>query len=251
MGTSSVWDTLLLPFRDPELNDETGFGALLVAFAALALPVTLRDLAALARRRALTPRGRLALMTAGGLAIAWFATARTPRFNIHLLGLLAAVGASAADGLGRGLGRHPLGVCTLSLAAFTTWFAVGQFGWDIGPPVSRQENRQAPFFAIPEEIDHMPAAVIFNDTLADHTSQPANHWLFGTDHRHMVYDHPGIAVGDDHEFVGRLRRLGVSHVFLRTARHETMTSRYATPLLEPLHILDRGEHRSRLYRVRQ
>src|SRR2546428_11328265 len=98
------------------------------------MPHALSVSAHLPAERAFTPRRRLGLLTAVALMVFWFAAARTPRFNLPLLGLLAALAAPAADALGRGLRRHAVGALALGLGVLTVMISVRYHGWDLGAP---------------------------------------------------------------------------------------------------------------------
>jgi hypothetical protein len=252
---ASRWEWLTFPFRDPAYFEESGFGALFVPLVLLGLLAGLADLAWLRKDRALTGRRRLLLLTLAGLAVFWFAAARTPRFSLPLLGLLAALAAPAVDGLGRGIARHTLGALATGLAVLTLLISVRYHGYDLGAPELRSEELLKDFpgsagFAIPPAVDTLRPSVIFNDTARETTSQIANYHLTGADHRHLVYDHRDFAPADPAGFVARLRALGAGYVFLRLPKSEPVPDRYRTPLLEPFLTAEVEQYRSTLYRVR-
>lgn len=255
MGMASRWEWLTFPFRDPAYFEESGFGALFVPLALLGLLGGLADLGSLPADRALGPQRRLLLLTLAGLSVFWFAAARTPRFSLPVLGLLAALAAPALDGLGRGLARHALGALGVGLAVLTLLISVRYHGYDLGAPELRSEELLKDFpgsagFAIPPAIDSLRPSVIFNDTERETTSQIANYYLTGADHRHLVYDHRDFAPPDPAAFVARLRALGAGYVFLRLPKSEPTPERYGTPLLEPFLTAEVERYRSTLYRVR-
>jgi hypothetical protein len=255
MGMASRWDWLAFPFRDPAYFEESGFGALFVPFALLGLLAGLADLASLPADRSLHPRRRLLLLTLAGLAVFWFAAARTPRFSLPLLGLLAALAAPAVDALGRGLARHAVGALGVGLAVLTLLISVRYHGYDLGVPELRSEELLKDFpgsagFAIPPALDTLRPSVIFNDTELETTSQIANYYLTGADHRHLVYDHRDFAPANPAAFVACLRALGAGYVFLRLPKSEPVPDRYRTPLLEPFLTAEVEQYRSTLYRVR-
>ena len=255
MGMASRWDWLAFPFRDPAYFEESGFGALFVPLALLGLVGGVAEAASFPADRALTPRRRLLFLTLASLSIFWFAAARTPRFSLPLLGLLAALSAPALDGLGRGLARHALGALGVGLAVLTLLISVHYHGYDVGAPELRSEELLKDFpgsagFAIPPAIDTLRPAVIFNDTELETTSQIANYYLTGADHRHLVYDHRDFAPANPAAFVACLRALGAGYVFLRLPKTEPVPDRYRTPLLEPFLTAEVEQYRSTLYRVR-
>jgi hypothetical protein len=255
MGMASRWEWLVFPFKDPAYFEESGFGALFVPIVVLGIAFTLADAALVPAERAFTPRRRLALLTAVALLVFWFTAARTPRFNLPFLGLVAALAAPAVDALGRGLRRHAVGVLASGLALLTVLISVRYHGWDIGAPESRSEELLKDFpgsagFAIPPEIDTLQASTIFNDTELETTSQMANYYLTGADHRHLVYDHRDFAPSNPAAFVACLRALGAGYVFLRLPKTEAVPGRYDTPLLEPFLTAEVEKFRTTLYRVR-
>jgi hypothetical protein len=247
MKMASRREWLLFPLRDPEYGDETGFGALLVSLGAAGVLVGVGDLALL--RRGLTPYRRLALLTVVAFAAFWFAAARTPRFNLPLLGLVAALGGTTADRL---VSRRSLvGIAAIAAAALTLKISLGVHGWDMGRSRTRAQLLEGDWPGIPAGIDTLPPLTLFNDTAVDYTSQPSNYKLFGADHRHLVYDHPTLAEdADAAAYVARLRRLGVDAVYLRCKVSEPTPPRYASPAFEPLLRYDGREFRSIVYRVR-
>jgi hypothetical protein len=128
-------------------------------------------------------------------------------------------------------------------------------GFDLGAPELRSEELLKDFpgsdgFAIPPAIDTLEPAVIFNDTEKETTSQIANYYLTGADHRHLVYDHRDFAPQDPAAFVARLRALGAGYVFLRLPKSEPTPDRYHTPLLQPFLTAEVERYRGTLYRVR-
>jgi hypothetical protein len=255
MGMVSRWDWLAFPFRDPAYFEESGFGALFVPLALVGLLGALVDAAALRMDRAFGPRRRLLLLTLAALAVFWFAAARTPRFSLPLLGLLAALAAPAVDGLGRGLARHAVGALATGLAALTVLISVRFHGFDLGAPEIRSEELLKDFpgsdgFAIPPAIDTLVPSVIFNDTDNQTTSQIANYYLTGADHRHLVYDHRDFAPENPAAFVACLRALGAGYVFLRLPKSEPTPDRYHTPLLQPFLTAEVERYRGTLYRIR-
>jgi hypothetical protein len=116
----------------------------------------------------------------------------------------------------------------------------------------RSEDLEDDYPGIPAGIDALPPTVLYNDTAADFRSGPSNYKLFGADHRHLVYDHPGLASGasSPEAYVARLKQLGVAHVFLRIARTAPRPTRYETPSLEPVLSYEGRDFRSTVYRVR-
>lgn len=255
MGMASRWDWLAFPFRDPAYFEESGFGALFVPFALLGMAFAVADAAVAPVERGFTPRRRLGLLAAVALLVFWFAAARTPRFNLPLLGLLAALAGPAVDALGRGLRRHAVGALAFALALLTVLISVRYHGWDIGVPEARSEELLKDFpgsggFAIPPDIDTLQPSTIFNDTELETTSQMANYNLTGADHRHLVYDHRDFAPSNPAAFVACLRALGAGYVFLRLPKTEAVPGRYDTPLLEPFLTAEVEEFRGTLYRVR-
>ena len=255
MGMRSRWDWLSFPFRDPAYFEESGFGALLVPFGLLGLVAGLADAAFLPADRAFTPRRRLTLLTVTALLIFWFAAARTPRFNLPLVGLLAARAGPAGDGLGRGLRRHAVGALACGLGALTVLISVRYHGWDIGPPELRSEELLKDFpgsdgFAVPPAIDTLQPSVIYNDTELETTSQIANYYLTGADHRHLVFDHRDFAPAKPEAFVACVRALGAGYVFLRLPKTRPVPGRYDTPLLQPFLTAEVERFRSTLYRIR-
>jgi hypothetical protein len=255
MGMTSRWEWLTFPFRDPAYFEESGFGALFVAFALLGLLAGLADALTLRGDRTLSPRRRLLLLTLLALAVFWFAAARTPRFNLPLLGLLAALAAPAVDGLARGRARHGVGALATALAVLTLLISVRYHGWDFGAPELRSEELLKDFpgsggFAISPAVDTLRPSVIFNDTEGETTSQIANYYLTGADHRHLVYDHRDFAPSNPAAFVACLRTLGAGYVFLRLPRTVPVPGRYHTPLLEPFLTAEVERYRSTLYRIR-
>ena len=243
MGMKARWEWLAFPFRDPEYSDETGFGALLVPLGALGLAASLG-------RRRFDARSRLEVLVVVALALFWFAGARTPRFNLPLLGLGAALAAPVVDGLGLRAGRHAAGALGTLLSALTLAVSLHLHGWESGPPLPRAADLERDYPGIPAGIDALPPSVVFNDTARDWSSRPSNYKLFGADHRHLVYDHPGMVIDRPAEFVGSLRHLGVDAVFLRVRKDEPPLRRYATPDLEPVLRFEGNEFRSTVYRVR-
>jgi len=251
MRMASRRDWLLFPFKDPEFGDETGFGALWVAVAIVGLARAALEPSSLARDRRLTGLGWLAVLAACGLGIFWFAAARTPRFNLPLLGLLAALGAaSLARVLEAPGGRRAFGLFAASAAAVTLVLSLHLHGWDIGPTESRIEQLERDYPGVPRGLDALGPRVIFNDTQDDYTSCPSNYFLFGLDHRHLVYDHPRLAVEDPSVFVERLRRLGATAVFLRGRRDAPRPARYASTSLTPLLSWEGEGFRSVVFDVR-
>jgi hypothetical protein len=255
MGMTSRWQWLTFPFRDPAYFEESGFGALLVPFGLLGLVSGLVDAAAVRADRTFTPRRRLLLLTVAALAVFWLAAARTPRFSLPLFGLLAALAAPAVDGLGAGLRRHAVGALATGLAALTVLVSVRYHGWDLGPPELRSEELLKDFpgsggFAISPALDTLRPAVIFNDTELETTSQIANYYLTGADHRHLVYDHRDFAPANPVAFVACLRALGAGYVFLRLPKSEATPDRYRTPLLQPFLRAEVERYRGTLYRIR-
>jgi len=255
MGMASRWEWLTFPFRDPAYFEESGFGALFVPLGVLGLASGLADAGSAFADRTFTPRRRLTLLTSAALAVFWFAAARTPRFNLPLLGLVAALAAPAVDALGQGLRRHAVGALASGLAVLTLLISVRYHGWDLGAPELRSEELLKDFpgsagFAIPPAIDTLPPSVIFNDTELETTSQVANYNLTGADHRHLVYDHRDFAPENPAAFVACLRTLGVDYVFLRLPKTEPVPERYRTALLEPFLTAEVEQFRSTLYRVR-
>jgi hypothetical protein len=257
MGMASRWEWLLFPFRDPAYFEESGFGALFVPFGVLGMALALAEAAALvrARDRALTPRRTLTLLTAGALFVFWFAAARTPRFNLPLVGFLAAAAAPAVDALGKGLRRHAVGAFALGLGVLTVMISVRYHGWDVGAPERRSEELLMDFpgsggFAIPPALDTLPPSVIYNDTLPETTSQMANYNLTGADHRHLVYDHRDFVPSNPADFVSDLKILGADYVFLRLRKTAPLPDRYRTDDLRPFLTAEVEEFRSTLYRVR-
>ena len=255
MGMASRWDWLTFPFRDPAYFEESGFGALFVPLALLGLVAGLADLRSLPADRAFGPRRRLLLLTLASLAVFWFAAARTPRFSLPLLGLLAALAAPAVDDLARGASRHALGALSLGLAVLTLMISVRYHGFDLGAPELRSEELLKDYpgsagFAIPPAIDTLQPSVIFNDTELETTSQIANYYLTGADHRHLVYDHRDFAPDNPAAFVACLRALDAGYVFLRLPKSAPTPGRYRTPLLEPFLTAEVEQYRSTLYRIR-
>lgn len=250
MNMRTRWEWLVFPFRDPEYSDETGFGALLVASGAAGLLAGGAVLARSVRERRLTPAGRLALVGAAALLLFWFAAARTPRFNLTLLAVLAALSAPAVDALGRRLLRHAAGLMAVAAAAVTLTLSLRYHGWDMGPPFPRVEQLETDYPGIPAVVDALPPLVLLNDTRDDESARPSNYKLFGADHRHLVYDHPQLATDDAEAFIARLRLLGADTVFLRIKKERPLPPRYATPALEPLARFEGREFRSVIYRVR-
>jgi hypothetical protein len=261
MGMASRLEWLSFPFADPEYSDETGFGALLVAQGALALVGALAAGAAAVRTRrgralrrgdlAVTP-WRLALLLGAGLFVFWFLAGRTPRFNLPLLGLVAAAAAPVLDRLGE-RGRAPrLASSSLLLVSVTLALSLRYHGWGVGPPEVRSADLEDDWPGIPPGIDALPPSVVYNDTDAEESSQPSNYKLFGLDHRHLVYDHPGLAsgAGTPLEYRARLRALGVDYVFLRIPRGEAPPPRYAAEVLEPVLVREGPAFWSAVYRVR-
>src|SRR2546428_3495905 len=104
------------------------------------MPHALSVSAHLPAERAFTPRRRLGLLAAVALLVFWFAAARTPRFNLPLLGLLAALAGPAVDALGRGLRRHAVGALAFALALLTLLISVRYHGWGIRVPQARREG---------------------------------------------------------------------------------------------------------------
>jgi hypothetical protein len=259
MGMTSRWEWLSFPFVDPEYSDETGFGALLVALGVLALLETLAALAGAVRvRRSPAARGdavthgRLALLLVAALVVFWFLAARTPRFNLPLLALFAAAAAPGLDRLveyGRAL---RLAAASLLLVSVTLALSLRYHGWGVGPPEVRSADLEDDWPGIPPGIDALPPSVVYNDTDAEESSQPSNYKLFGLDHRHLVYDHPGLAsgAGTPLEYRARLRALGVDYVFLRIRRGEAPPPRYAAEVLEPVLVREGPAFWSAVYRVR-
>lgn len=254
MGISQRWGWLLFPFRDPAYFEDTGFGPLLVCLGALGLGAGLVDLAGGLRDRRLTPPRRLSLLLVLALVVFWFAAARTPRFNLPLLGLVAAVAAPAVDALGGGLRRRVVGVFALAAVLLTLQLSVSYHGWDLGPPENHAWELVKDFpgaggFGIPPAVDELSPSVILNDTVPETTSQASNYYLFGRDHRHMVYDHRDLTPKEPGEFVSSLRGLGVHYVFLRISKRVSPPARYDTSALEPAFRWEGEEFRSTLYRV--
>jgi hypothetical protein len=257
MRMSTRWEWLLFPFRDPEYSDESGLGALLVALGALGLAAgAARLLPELRRlgRDPLTPRGRLTVLVLLALVVFALGAARTPRLNLPLLGLAAALAGPAVDELGSGAWRRMGGLLAVVLALTTLRASLRSYGWHVGPPEQREVELEKGV-VVPREVDALPPSVIFNDTQLDVTAQTANYYLFGADHRHLVYDHRGLGPDDPDEFVARLRALGAHHVFLKLRRGLPLPARYRTPLLEPVAVREARDWEARdyrgvLYRVR-
>jgi hypothetical protein len=256
IGMHSRWEWLSFPFRDPVYFEESGFGPLLVCFGMLGLIMGLADLGSGLRRGGLTPRRRLTLLTLLALGIFWFAAARTPRFNLPLFGLFAALAGPALDTLGSGRRRHALGALVVALAFLTLRLSLVYHGWDMGPPETRRfkievDPQGTPGFVIPIAIDSLAPSVIFNDTSPETTSQASNYNLFGLDHRHLVYDHRDLSENAPAEFVSALEGLGVDYVFLRIPKKDFPPERYDTPRLEPVLQLEARDCKSTLYRLVQ
>jgi hypothetical protein len=250
MRMRTRWEWLAFPFRDPEYSDETGFGALLAGLLALAAVAGPAALARAAVGRRWDPRARLALAAAASLVVFWFAAARTPRFNLPALGLLAALGAAGCDALGARRARHALGALAALAAAVTLSLSLRLHGWDVGPPRTRAELLGSDWPAIPADLDALAPRVIFNDTQDDESGRICNYKLFGADHRHLVFDHPQLPLVDAAGYVARLRALGADAVFLRRKRSLPEPERYATDALVPELHYEAREYRSTLYRVR-
>jgi hypothetical protein len=250
MRMRTRWEWLLLPFRDPEYSDEGGFGAMLSALLVPALVAGGVDLWRAVRRGRLGPRGRLALLAFVGLGLFWFAAARTPRFNLPLLGVMAALGAVAMDSAASGRARHALGAVASLAAALTLSLSLRLHGWDVGPPLSRAELLASDWPAIPAGIDTLPPRVVYNDTQDDESARICNYKLFGADHRHLVFDHPRLPVPEPAAYVARLKALGADAVFLRLRRSAPRPDRFATEALVPELSYEGREYRSTLFRVR-
>jgi hypothetical protein len=201
------------------------------------------------RARRLTPFDRLAFLGLLALALFWFVAARTPRFNLPLFGLAAALAGRAADALGTGRARHTVGFLAVGAAAVTLRLTFVYQGWDFGPPTTRAERLELDHPAVPSAIDALPPLVICNDTTDDESARPSNYWLFGADRRHMVYECRDEWQGEASEFLARLRGVGINAVF-RRARLGVGPPRYATQELEVLANCEATEYRGTLYRVR-
>jgi hypothetical protein len=250
MKMRSRWEWPLLPVRDPEYSDESGFGALFAGLLALGIAAGALDVARAVRARRAPPRARLAVLAGVALLVFWFGAARTPRFNLPMLGLLAALGGVASDRLGGRRARHALGALAAVAAALTLSLSMRLHGWDVGPPLSRAELLGGDWPGIPAGIDALPPRVVFNDTQDDESARICNYKLFGADHRHLVFDHPQLPVADPAGYVARLRALGADAVFLRRRRGEPEPARFATDALFPELSYEAREYRSTLYRVR-
>jgi hypothetical protein len=250
MRMGSRWQWLIFPFRDPEYSDESGFGALLTVLLVAGLASAAAELGRSRRPAPPTPRGRLALLALAALAVFWFAAARTPRFNLPLLGILAALGGGALDRAAAGRARHLLGATAAVAAALTLALSLRLHGWDVGPPLPRAELLGTDWPAIPAGIDALPPRVVFNDTQEDESARICNYKLFGADHRHLVFDHPQLPVADPERFVARLKALGADAVFLRRGVSEPRPGRYASDALVPELSYEGRAYRSTLYRVR-
>src|SRR5262249_54012103 len=163
-----------------------------------------------------------------------FAAARTPRFNLPLFALVAALAAPAVDALGSGLRRHAAGLVAVVLAFMTVNLSLKFHGWDMGPPERRRDQLEWDMLdgsggiGIPAAMDDLPPSVIFNDTRLETTSQASNYGLFGADHRHLVYDHRDLSSDWPSEFVSCLDGLGVDYVFLRIPKTKSPPPRYAS-----------------------
>jgi hypothetical protein len=190
------------------------------------------------------------LLAVASLLVFWFVAARTPRFSLPLLGLLAACAAPLVDDWTARGRSAALGWTAVLLTGVTLALSLRYHGWDVGRPDSRQADLEQDYPGIPAGIDALPPLAIYNDTRESESSQPSNYKLFGLDHRHLVYDHPGVAADAAAEFLARLRRLGADAVFIRLPRQAAMPERYASPALEPLLRFEGREFRSVLYGVR-
>lgn len=245
MKMASRWEWLTFPFRDPEYFNESGFGALFVATAALGLAGSLVVLS----RREKGPSGRLAILVMVGLVCFWFVGARTPRFNLPVFALMAAAAAPALDRMAQARGRHVVGASAVVLAAVTLQVSLFQHGWGLGPPQDRRTDLEQDWPGIPAGIDVLSPSVIFNDSTAHPGGEICNYKLSGADHRHLVFDHRGLPSDDPHEFLRRLEQLGADLVFLKVARGKPDPVRYATPALVPLLRFEGKEVRSTVFRV--
>jgi hypothetical protein len=250
MGVHSRWDWLAVPFRDPVYFSEAGFGALLVALGGLGLVAGAAALLAGIGDRRLTPMRRLALMAVVGLLLFFLVAARTPRFNLPLFAILAALGGPAIDALGRGWRRHAIGFLATGAAAVTLTLAIHQHGWALAPRWSRTERLVRDIPAVPPAVDTMSPLVVFNDTHDDETSRPSTYWLTGDDHRHTVFEHASLATDDSAAFVQRVRSLGANAVFLRMRMGEKEPARYDTPALQRVAHWEGNDYRSVLYLIR-
>jgi hypothetical protein len=250
LGMKSWWEWPVVPLRDPIYFSEAGFGMLLVAVGGLGLVGGAVVLLHALRERRLTPMARLALMTVAGLAIFFLVAARTPRFNLPLFALFAALGGPAIDGLGAGWRRHAVGLLGTAATAVTLTLAVHYHGWSMAPIWSRAERLQKDYPAVPLAVDAMSPLVLFNDTHDDANARPATYWLTGSDHRHTVFEQASLGTDDATTFVARLRAIGANAVFLRTRKGHPAPARYDTPAFQPVARYEGEEFRSVIYLIR-
>ncbi|HET6897680.1 MAG TPA: hypothetical protein VFK70_05005 [Vicinamibacteria bacterium] len=250
MGVKSRWEWLAVPLRDPVYFSEAGFGALLVAIGGLGLVAGAAALLGGLGDRRLTPMRRLSLVAATGVAIFFLVAARTPRFNLPLFAVLAALGGPAIDALGTGWRRHVVGFLGVVAAAVTLTLAIHQHGWAMAPRWSRRERLEKDLPAVPLAVDGLSPLVLFNDTHDDETSRPSTYWLFGSDHRHTVLEHAGLAADDPATFLRRVRALGANAVFSRTRKDQPLPARYDTPALQPVARWEGGDYRGVIYLIR-
>src|SRR6185369_11042427 len=139
------------------------------------------------------------------------------------------------------------------LAVLTLLISVHYHGYDVGAPELRSEELLKDFpgsagFAIPPAIDTLRPAVIFNDTELETTSQIANYYLTGADHRHLVYDHRDFAPANPAAFVACLRALGAGYVYLGL---ETVALRRHVDEVEEEAVRAAGERAAARVHVRQ
>jgi hypothetical protein len=250
LGLKSRWEWALVPLRDPLYFNEAGFGMLLVVAGGLGLLAGAAALVRALRERRLAPMSRLALLTVAALVVFFVVAARTPRFNLPLFALLAALGGPAVDALGRGWRRHAAGLLALAATAVTLTLALHQHGWAMAPIWTRAERVEKDYPAVPLAVDGLPPLVMFNDTHEDTAARPATYWLSGSDHRHTVFEQSSLATDDAETFLARLRTLGVGAVFLRLRKADRLPARYETPALQPVARFEGGEYRSVVYLVR-
>jgi hypothetical protein len=250
MGVKSRWDWLDVPFRDPVYFSEAGFGALLVAVGGLGLVAGAAALVQGLGDRRLTPMRRLALLAAVGLVLFFLVAARTPRFNLPLFGILAALGGPCIDALGRGWRRQAAGGVAAVAMGVTLVLALHEHGWGLGPRWSRAERLERELPAVPLAVDSLPPLVLFNDTNGDETARPSTYWLSGADHRHVVFEHTSLATDDPATFLQRVRALGANAVYRRTRKDEPPAARYDTPALQAIAKWEGSEYRSVIYLIR-
>lgn len=252
MGFSSRLQWLTFPLLDPEHSSETGFGALMAVliyagFFALAVVVFKR-----AGRRSPpndSSLNTLAMLTIYLLGAFWFLGARTPRFSVPLLGFLAVLGATALEAT---VLRNTPRFAVHAAVALAPWitFGVGQGLVPTPSYLTRPERLAMEQRVVPAAIDSLTPRVILNDFHEEPESILANYWLFGSDHRHLVYDEAGVRENETAEiFLDKMDRFEINTIFLRHRETEPLPARYVSPRLVLLAEERRSGMRGRLFAI--